>query len=74
MVLFFKEIEKNTFRISLRSKGVANAALVAEHFGGGGHIHASGFTAYGPYEKLILEIPETVERLLVAAASESPAS
>lgn len=74
MVLFFKEIEKNTFRISLRSRGGANAALVAEHFGGGGHIHASGFTAYGPYEKLIVEIPEAVERLLMAAASESAAS
>jgi phosphoesterase RecJ-like protein len=74
MVLFFKEMEKDTFRVSLRSKGGANAALVAEHFGGGGHIHASGFTAYGPYEKLIAEIPETVERLLTTTAPESPAS
>ena len=74
MVLFFKEMEKDTFRVSLRSKGGANAALIAEHFGGGGHIHASGFTAYGPYEKLIVEIPKTVERLLTAAAPESPAS
>jgi phosphoesterase RecJ-like protein len=74
MVLFFKEMEKDTFRVSLRSKGRANAALIAEHFGGGGHIHASGFTAYGPYEKLIVEIPKTVERLLTAAAPESPAS
>lgn len=74
MVLFFKEMEKDTFRVSLRSKGRANAALIAEHFGGGGHIHASGFTAYGPYEKLIMEIPKTVERLLTAAAPESPAS
>ena len=74
MVLFFKEMEKDTFRVSLRSKGGANAALVAEHFGGGGHIHASGFTAYGPYEKLIVEIPEIVERLLTTVASKSPAS
>lgn len=74
MVLFFKEMEKDTFRVSLRSKGRANAALIAEHFGGGGHIHASGFTAYGPYEKLIVEIPKTVERLLTAAAPKSPAS
>ena len=74
MVLFFKEMEKDTFRVSLRSKGRANAALIAGHFGGGGHIHASGFTAYGPYEKLIVEIPKTVERLLTAAAPESPAS
>jgi bifunctional oligoribonuclease and PAP phosphatase NrnA len=64
MVLFFKEMEPGVFRVSLRSKGNANAAKVAEHFGGGGHVHASGFTAHGPYERLIVEIPRTVEALL----------
>ena len=72
MVMFFKEMEKDTFRVSLRSKGRANAARAAEHFGGGGHIHASGFTVYGPYERLIKEIPKTVEELLDAAAAEAP--
>jgi len=69
MVMFFKEMAPETFRVSLRSKGNANAALVAEHFGGGGHIHASGFTVYGPYERLIREIPSTVEGLLDADKS-----
>jgi len=64
MVLFFKEVEKDTFRISLRSKGKANAAFVAENFGGGGHIHAAGFTVSGKYQKLLKEIPETVAQLL----------
>jgi phosphoesterase RecJ-like protein len=64
MVLFFKEMEKDTFRVSLRSKGRANAAVIAEYFGGGGHIHAAGFTAYGNYEKLVREIPQTVDKLL----------
>ncbi|MGA2360900.1 MAG: bifunctional oligoribonuclease/PAP phosphatase NrnA [Candidatus Aminicenantales bacterium] len=66
MVMFFKEMGKDTFRISLRSKGRANAARVAEHFGGGGHVHASGFTVYGPYERLIREVPKTVQDLLDA--------
>ena len=70
MVLFFKEMSPGTFRVSLRSKGRANAARVAEHFGGGGHIHASGFTVYGPYERLIAEIPRTVEALLDEALGE----
>jgi phosphoesterase RecJ-like protein len=69
MVMFFKEMAPETFRVSLRSKGNANAALVAEHFGGGGHIHASGFTVYGPYERLIREITATVEGLLDADKS-----
>jgi phosphoesterase RecJ-like protein len=69
MVMFFKEMAPETFRVSLRSKGRANAARVAEHFGGGGHIHASGFTVYGPYERLIQEVPATVEGLLAADAA-----
>lgn len=64
MVLFFKEIKKDTFRVSLRSKGMANAALIAEYFGGGGHLHAAGFTVHGNYEKLLKEIPEAVDNLL----------
>ncbi len=60
----FKEMGPETYRVSLRSKGSANAAKVAEHFGGGGHVHASGFTVHGPYERLIREVPATVEDLL----------
>jgi phosphoesterase RecJ-like protein len=72
MVMFFKEMAAETFRVSLRSKGSANAARVAEHFGGGGHVHASGFTVHGPYERLIREIPGAVETLL-EQASPAPA-
>jgi phosphoesterase RecJ-like protein len=64
MVLFFKEMEKDTFRVSLRAKGEADAIFVAEHFGGGGHLHAAGFTVTGKYEKLLKEIPAEVEKLL----------
>lgn len=64
MVLFFKEMNPRTFRVSLRSKGSANAAAIAEHFGGGGHVHAAGFTAVGSYERLIKDIPRQVEKLL----------
>jgi len=64
MVLFFKEISKNTYRVSLRSKGAANAAMIAEHFGGGGHRHAAGFTVSGRHKALIHDIPKKVQRLL----------
>ncbi len=65
MVLFFKETKNNTYRVSIRSKGEANAALVAEHFGGGGHKHAAGFTVSGQHEKLLIDIPKTVNDLLI---------
>jgi phosphoesterase RecJ-like protein len=68
IVLFFKEMDRDTFRVSLRSKGRANAARVAEQFGGGGHVHAAGFTVYGPYDRLIKEIPQMVEKLLIRDA------
>ena len=64
MVLFLKEMEDGVFRISIRSKGSSNAAYIAESFGGGGHIHASGFKVKGDYNKLIQEIPVKVTQLL----------
>ena len=64
MVLFFKQIDKNAFRISIRSKGRTNAAFIAEYFGGGGHVHAAGFTVTGAYKKLIKHIPGVVEKLI----------
>lgn len=64
VVLFFKEMEPGTFRVSIRSRGEAHAAAIAEHFGGGGHAHAAGFTVYGPHEKLLAEVPAAVERLI----------
>jgi len=72
MVLFFKEMAKDTFRVSLRSKGDANAAAIAEYFGGGGHVHAAGFTAVGPYKHLIKDIPRRIERLLRQKDFRSP--
>jgi len=65
IVLFFKEIKEDTFRVSIRSKGTSNAASIAEYFGGGGHQHAAGFTVKGRHETLIREIPERVQELLL---------
>lgn len=64
MVLFFKEMDKDTYRVSIRSKGKANAAAIAESFSGGGHVHAAGFTVYGQYERLIRDVPRKIEALL----------
>ena len=71
MVLFFKEMDKDTFRVSIRSKGKANAAAIAESFDGGGHVHAAGFTAFGRYERLVKEIPRKIETLLRREAGPS---
>lgn len=72
LVLFFKEIAKNIFRVSLRSKGSVHAACIAEHFGGGGHVHAAGFTVKGPHKRLVKSIPDKVNDLLKKKGSEQP--
>lgn len=41
------------FRLSIRSKGKTNVAKVAEYFGGGGHLNASGCTVDGDLTTVI---------------------
>lgn len=47
-VLFRELSDQRRWRASLRSRGAVNVAEVAERFGGGGHICASGFALPGP--------------------------
>ena len=55
-VAFFRELQNSTDRISLRSKNRVNVARVAEHFGGGGHANAAGFTIKADYDELSSEV------------------
>ncbi len=48
VAVFLRELPDHRVRLSLRSKGQVNVAQIAERFGGGGHIHASGCTLEGP--------------------------
>ncbi|MFC0215701.1 bifunctional oligoribonuclease/PAP phosphatase NrnA [Paenibacillus chartarius] len=54
--LLFKQRGPTTWKISLRSNTV-NVAEIAQHFGGGGHIRASGCTVEG-------DLQEVVERVI----------
>jgi phosphoesterase RecJ-like protein len=44
------------FRLSMRSKGGLDVAVIAERFGGGGHRNASGCTLEGPLDRAIRSI------------------
>jgi len=48
VAILLRELPDRRLRVSLRSKGEVNVALVAEQFGGGGHECASGFSIGGP--------------------------
>lgn len=49
-LLFFKEIDDNHYRVSIRSRDNLSAQQVAQQFNGGGHHHAAGFFYRGDFE------------------------
>jgi phosphoesterase RecJ-like protein len=51
-VVFFKHIEGDEYRVSMRSKGAVDISAVAKAFGGGGHKNAAGCTARGSIDAL----------------------
>jgi len=43
LAMRFREIAKNEYKVSMRSKGNIDSSKIASEFGGGGHKNASGF-------------------------------
>jgi len=56
VALFFRELPDGNFRVSLRSRGHVNVAVVAESFGGGGHECASGCPVNGPLSNAVEQL------------------
>lgn len=50
VAVFFREDEKNVFKLSLRSKGNVDVQKIANGFGGGGHFAAAGCKIRGSLE------------------------
>jgi phosphoesterase RecJ-like protein len=67
VAILLRELADGRVRASLRSKGEVNVALIAEHFGGGGHECASGFSTDGPLQDAVSRIlamfrpPESIQ-------------
>jgi len=57
--VLFREDRRNSYKISLRSKGKVNVADIARAFGGGGHASAAGCNLRGP-------LPEVRKKVLNA--------
>src|SRR6185436_3462279 len=51
-VVFFKQIEGDQYRVSMRSKGAVDIGSIAKEFGGGGHKNAAGCTISGGVDSL----------------------
>jgi phosphoesterase RecJ-like protein len=60
-VVFFKQVEGEEYRVSMRSKGNIDIGSVAKEFGGGGHKNAAGCTVTGPIDALQKTFIEKIE-------------
>ena len=64
LAVFLYENEDHTFKVSFRVNGAFDAASLAMHFGGGGHVKAAGCTVEGPAEEANERILAEVEKRL----------
>ena len=55
-----REDSANLYKMSLRSKGPIEVLGIAENFGGGGHMYASGAEARGSYEEIRNKVVEQI--------------
>ena len=62
--LFVREVEPQTYKVSLRSRGVANVGRVAVACGGGGHEHAAGCLLTGTFDEVINRLLEELAKEL----------
>jgi phosphoesterase RecJ-like protein len=63
-VVFFKEADHGTWRVSFRSKGTIDVGAVAARFGGGGHRNAAGCTVSGPLDAARATIVPLVDKAI----------
>ena len=64
IAILFKEVDKNYYKISLRSKGSVNVARPAEAFGGGGHINAAACRCQGDLDAIRTAVITEVKKSL----------
>src|SRR5437879_6981218 len=63
-VVFFKQIEGDEYRVSMRSKEEIDIGAVAKEFGGGGHKNAAGCTVHGGIDALQKLFVAKIERAI----------
>ncbi len=64
VAIFIREVAKNFYKISLRSKGDYDIAAIAQKFGGGGHKNAAGCAQGGEYETVKDHVLTSVKGLI----------
>lgn len=62
--LLFRETAKGATKVSFRSNGQVDVNALARHFGGGGHVRASGAVVHRPLSEVREEVLEMVRSTL----------
>jgi bifunctional oligoribonuclease and PAP phosphatase NrnA len=68
-VVFFKQLEGETYRVSLRSKGNVDIGAVAKQFNGGGHKNAAGCTVEGPIDSVQKMFVQMIDKAIASSAA-----
>lgn len=63
VAIFFKAVESEVTRVSMRS-AETDVSQIALHFGGGGHIRAAGCTIYAPLEEARRQLLEELGKVM----------
>lgn len=62
--IFMYELEEKKYKISMRSNEKVNVSVIAQEFGGGGHVKAAGVTIDGTALEIIEKLSDLIERQL----------
>lgn len=60
--IFIYELDKTTFKASVRSKNYVNVVETVKPFGGGGHKHAAGCTLHGTIYDAINALTDNIDK------------
>jgi len=62
--ILYRQLDKNKYKVSFRSRGKINVAKLSESLGGGGHAQAAGATMNGGLEEIKKLVRARVDQLL----------
>ena len=61
VAVFMYELETGVYKVSLRASNYANVSVIAQMFGGGGHVKAAGCSMNGTPEEIMAKLTEQLE-------------
>ena len=66
VALFFRELEADTYKLGMRSKGTVDVGALARELGGGGHHNAAGAVLKGSLEEVHQQVFSRLRALSIA--------